>query len=94
MIKDYIKLGISNLFHRKMRSWLTMIGIFIGIAAIVGLISLGQGMKEAIGNVFLSIGSDGKSYWPDLFHKTLVGLSIIIFYFCDGFIQGVLSGLS
>src|SRR3989338_2534015 len=58
MIKDYIKLGISNLFHRKMRSWLTMIGIFIGIAAIVGLISLGQGMKEAIGNVFLSIGSD------------------------------------
>src|SRR3989338_3114369 len=58
MIKDYIKLGISNLFHRKMRSWLTMIGIFIGIAAIVGLISLGQGMKEEIGNVFLSIGSD------------------------------------
>src|SRR3989338_2843994 len=58
MIKDYIKLGISNLFHRKLRSWLTMIGIFIGIAAIVGLISLGQGMKEAIGNVFLNIGSD------------------------------------
>ena len=58
MIKDYFKVGISNLLHRKLRSWLTMIGIFIGIAAVVGLISLGQGMKEAIGNVFLSIGSD------------------------------------
>ena len=58
MIKDYFKVGISNLFHRKMRSWLTMIGIFIGIAAVVALISLGQGMKEAIGNVFLNIGSD------------------------------------
>src|SRR3989338_8768025 len=58
MIKDYFKVGISNLFHRKMRSWLTMVGIFIGIAAIVGLISLGQGMKEAIGNVFLNIGAD------------------------------------
>ena len=58
MIKDYLKVGISNLFHRKLRSWLTMIGIFIGIAAVVGLISLGQGMKEAIGNVFLNIGSD------------------------------------
>ena len=58
MIKDYFKVGISNLFHRKTRSWLTMIGIFIGIAAVVGLISLGQGMKEAIGNVFLNIGSD------------------------------------
>ena len=58
MIKDYVKVGISNLFHRKMRSWLTMVGIFIGIAAVVGLISLGQGMKEAIGNVFLNIGAD------------------------------------
>ena len=58
MIKDYFKVGISNLFHRKLRSWLTMVGIFIGIAAVVGLISLGQGMKEAIGNVFLDIGSD------------------------------------
>ena len=58
MMKDYLKVGISNLLHRKMRSWLTMIGIFIGIAAVVALISLGQGMKEAIGNVFLNIGSD------------------------------------
>ena len=58
MIKDYFIVGIANLFHRKLRSWLTMIGIFIGIAAVVGLISLGQGMKEAIGNVFLNIGAD------------------------------------
>ena len=57
-MKEYIKLGISNITHRKMRSCLTMIGIFIGIASVVALISLGQGMKEAIGNVFLSIGSD------------------------------------
>ena len=58
MIKDYFKVATGNLFHRKTRSWLTMIGIFIGIAAVVALISLGQGMKEAIGNVFLNIGSD------------------------------------
>ena len=58
MIKDYFKVGIENLVHRKLRSWLTMIGIFIGIVAVVGLISLGQGMKEAIGNVFLNIGAD------------------------------------
>ncbi len=58
MIKDYAKVAVGNLLHRKLRSWLTMIGIFIGIAAVVGLISLGQGMKEAIGNVFLNIGAD------------------------------------
>ena len=58
MLKNYIKFAIESIFHRKLRSWLTMIGIFIGIAAVVGLISLGQGMKEAIANVFLNIGSD------------------------------------
>ncbi len=58
MIKDYMKVGIGNLLHRRLRSWLTMVGIFIGIAAVVSLISLGQGMKEAIGSVFLNIGAD------------------------------------
>ena len=58
MIKDYINAGIGNLIHRKTRSWLTMIGIFISIASVVGLISLGLGMQQAIGNVFLNIGSD------------------------------------
>lgn len=58
MIYDYFKVGVSNLIHRKMRSWLTMVGIFIGIAAVVSLISLGQGMEEAIKGIFFQIGSD------------------------------------
>ena len=58
MIKDCLKLAVGNLFHRKTRSWLTMLGIFIGVAMVVSLISLGQGMKEAIQDVFLNIGSD------------------------------------
>ncbi|MBI3035133.1 ABC transporter permease [Candidatus Woesearchaeota archaeon] len=41
-----------------MRSWLTMIGIFIGIAAVVALISLGQGFKQAINKEFEKIGTD------------------------------------
>jgi len=51
-------LAVANLFHRKLRSWLTMIGIFIGIAAVVSLISLGQGMKDAIFSQFSALGSD------------------------------------
>ena len=58
MITDYTKFALSSLLHRKMRSWLTMLGIIIGISSVVALISLGQGMKEAIGSVFLNIGSD------------------------------------
>jgi len=58
MLRDYFIYVIKNLRSRKMRSWLTMIGIFIGIAAVVSLISLGEGMKEAITSQFSSLGTD------------------------------------
>jgi putative ABC transport system permease protein len=35
-----------------------MLGIFIGIAAVVSLISLGQGMQDAINSAFATIGTD------------------------------------
>jgi putative ABC transport system permease protein len=58
MIQDYFKLAYQSAKHRKLRSWLTMLGIFIGIAAVVALISLSQGLKTAISTQFLKIGSD------------------------------------
>ena len=58
MLFDIVKLAVSNLTHRKMRSWLTMIGIFIGIAAVVALISLAQGLRDAITGQFASFGTD------------------------------------
>ncbi|PIZ50490.1 hypothetical protein COY27_06880 [Candidatus Woesearchaeota archaeon CG_4_10_14_0_2_um_filter_33_13] len=58
MLKDYFKLAYGNAKHRKLRSWLTMLGIFIGIAAVVSLISLSQGMQNAIGEQFVKLGSD------------------------------------
>ena len=57
-MKDYFLLAFSNLRRRKLRSWLTMIGIFIGIAAVVGLISLGQGLQSAINQQFQQLGAD------------------------------------
>ena len=58
MLKDYFKFAFGTISHRKTRSWLTMIGIFIGIAAVVALISLGQGFKEAVNKEFEKIGTD------------------------------------
>ncbi|MBI2652816.1 ABC transporter permease, partial [Candidatus Woesearchaeota archaeon] len=58
MLKDYLKFALDTISHRKLRSWLTMIGIFIGIAAVVALISLGQGFKQAINREFEKIGTD------------------------------------
>ncbi|MDD5023344.1 MAG: ABC transporter permease, partial [Candidatus ainarchaeum sp.] len=48
MKKEHFFLAFSNLKRRKLRSWLTILGIFIGIAAVVSLISLGDGLRTAV----------------------------------------------
>ena len=58
MMRDYLKMAFGNMMHRKTRSWLTLIGIFIGITAVVALISLGQGLQGAITAEFLELGAD------------------------------------
>jgi putative ABC transport system permease protein len=58
MIYDYFKLAFTSLSHRRLRSWLTMIGIFIGIASIIALIGLGEGLRNAITSQFNFLGTD------------------------------------
>jgi putative ABC transport system permease protein len=58
MFTDYFKLAWENIAHRKLRSILTVIGIVIGIAAVVALISLGQGVKKVITDEFAKAGTD------------------------------------
>lgn len=52
MIKDFWVLAIKNLKRRGLRSWLTLLGIFIGVAAVIALISLGDGLKLAVNSQF------------------------------------------
>ncbi len=58
MIRDYLKMALSNLLHRRLRSMLTLVGIFIGIMAVVGLVALGQGLDYAVTAKFLELGAD------------------------------------
>jgi putative ABC transport system permease protein len=58
VLKDYFALAVGSLRKRFLRTSLTMLGIFIGIAAVVSLVSLGQGMQSAINAQFAAIGTD------------------------------------
>ena len=58
MLKDYIYIPWNEIKRRKLRSWLTLIGIVIGISAIISLITLGQGLQNAIQNQFDALGKD------------------------------------
>tara|TARA_Y100000310_G_C20694191_1_gene824322 strand:+ start:2946 stop:4166 length:1221 start_codon:yes stop_codon:yes gene_type:complete len=58
MIQDYINIVAGTFKQRKVRTILTMLGIFVGIAAIVSLIALGQGFERKITEEFEKLGSD------------------------------------
>lgn len=58
MILDLVELSGKNLFRRGKRSWLTVIGIVIGITAIVALFSLGQGLEDSVTQEFEDLGAN------------------------------------
>ncbi len=57
MLLEYFRLTLKNIRHRRMRSWLTILGIIIGVASVVSLISIGQGLENAINAQFESMGT-------------------------------------
>lgn len=52
MRAEYFSIAIRNLRRRGIRSWLTLLGVVIGIIAVVSLISLGDGLKAAVNSQF------------------------------------------
>ena len=50
--------SLNNMRHRKLRSWLTILGVIIGIASIVVLISLAQGLDGKIRTELQAIGTN------------------------------------
>ncbi len=58
MLREYILIALNNLRRRKLRSWLTVIGIIIGISAIVSLTLIAQGTENAVNQAFEEFGTD------------------------------------
>src|SRR3989344_423187 len=58
MIRDFFLISWKEMKRRKLRSILTLVGVFIGIAAIISLITLGQGLEKGITQHVDSLGKD------------------------------------
>ncbi len=54
----YLRYVVENLRHRQLRSWLTVLGIIVGFAAVVGIFSVGQGLQSSIEEQFAELGGD------------------------------------
>lgn len=54
---DLIRMGLKNLWRRKLRTFLTILGVIIGTSSITIMISLGYGMTEGYREEISRIGS-------------------------------------
>lgn len=58
MMNGDIKLAITTMRSSKWRNFLTMLGIIIGVAAVIVTISLGQGIKNQVNSQLSEFGED------------------------------------
>ncbi|MBN2073077.1 MAG: ABC transporter permease, partial [Actinobacteria bacterium] len=56
-ILENIKIAFKSLFLNKLRAFLTMLGIIIGVGAVVAVISVGAGAEAAITENIQSVGA-------------------------------------
>lgn len=54
---DIVKMGLKNLWRRKLRTFLTILGVIIGTSSIITMLSLGFGMTESFKNNISQMGS-------------------------------------
>jgi len=57
-ITQSIRVALRGLAANKLRSALTVLGIVIGVAAVIALVSVGQGAQAAVTQQFESLGSN------------------------------------
>lgn len=53
-----VKMAMASLRGAKIRTLLTMLGIIIGVASVVSVVSLGEGLKKAVNDEVQSFGND------------------------------------
>ncbi|MDH5258165.1 MAG: ABC transporter permease [Gammaproteobacteria bacterium] len=64
ILTDFIKLTTGSIFAHRMRSFLTALGISIGIAAVVLLTSIGEGLHKYVMDEFSQFGTNIISIQP------------------------------
>src|SRR4030042_3765205 len=55
---EIFKASLNGLTHRGLRSWLTILGIIVGVAAVIAMLSIGAGMSQSMESQMSSFGAD------------------------------------
>ena len=69
--------AIGNLLSNKLRSLLTMLGVFIGVGAVIAMMSIGLGAKNSITSQMSELGADSLYITPGNFTENVRNASSI-----------------
>ena len=58
MFRESIKMSWSNIVHNKMRSFLTVLGIVIGVSSIIALVTIVQGATASVTSQISALGAN------------------------------------
>ncbi|MBQ1417433.1 MAG: ABC transporter permease, partial [Selenomonas sp.] len=58
LFRESFQMALTSLYANKMRSLLTMLGIIIGVGAVIALVSVGMGVRSNVTNSIASLGSN------------------------------------
>ena len=47
LIEENLHVSFSELLQRKLRSFLSMLGVIFGVAAVIAMLSVGEGAKQS-----------------------------------------------
>lgn len=75
MSKNFILLILKSIRHRPVRSWLTILGIVIGIMLVVIIFALGNGIQNAVARLLQQFGSDLIIIFPGKETNPFLGLA-------------------
>ena len=67
IFSDLLRMAFMNLWRRKLRAVLTVLGMVIGVSSIVVMMSLGVGIRQATMESYENMGSltnITSTFWP------------------------------
>ena len=61
MILETFRQALQNVWSNKLRTFLTMLGIIIGVMAVIVIVGLGNGMTRSMRDSFSAMGTSTRS---------------------------------
>ena len=66
MVIENLKMALSALVANKLRSFLTMLGIIIGIGSVIAITAIGDTVRKMVSSIYENVGATQAFVYPNI----------------------------